>query len=686
VVAKIRKRAQGAELVEERELPLTTRSRYIVNRFNERVKWACINWFGAFSSGQMVVGGLEVQRLEDIVQRILEMGFNCVRLPWSVEGYFANPEINNSFVEANPRFMNQGKKFLDVFDATVKALTDSNIMVILNNHISKSTWCCLWPMEDGLWYTKDWPEEKWIESVVGMAERYTANKMVVAHDIRNEPHDYAQNGVYLTWGDGNKKTDLKAAQERAGNRILQVAPDTLIVVEAPCFDSDFRDVREHPMKLDVEHKVVYQAHNYVFFMDSNYFSVRFESWEVIESMFLKTLLCLLSAALLLVSAWRYVGSPKPPPGLMSFTLGLSMVLFGSIFLFVWAKTLPTATKLKACHYGMPKDYASIPHIYWTLLIGGTCLLIFSAFRVSMLRNLSWDRFHDLEHHNDDYYCNWCKFCGAHNFGSLYIISRLFLKSVRSVLNYVLAALLCRRRSASRTMSRSDDTEQAMTDGSGKGSAIDAKVAVSESDDSDSREDEEATLTSHEDEAVPDAQWDHCVCTSFTVFVVLMLVSLACIGMYSFSRYARSYLQLEQILVQKWGFILQDGHEYTAPVWLGEFGDNTRGNYWLHLMKFLSEWDVDWAYWPLNGNKFVDQEHVEKNAGLWGIFMGTLDVTIKYITPHWEEETWGLMYPDYMTVRRPWLLQDLQAIMPSPVAWTPAALPCEREYMGAGCGG
>ena len=51
-------------------------------------------------------------------------------------------------------------------------------MVILNNHVSKSMWpliymgsvgwelrCCSLSDGEGLWYTKEYPEELWLEAI-----------------------------------------------------------------------------------------------------------------------------------------------------------------------------------------------------------------------------------------------------------------------------------------------------------------------------------------------------------------------------------------------------------------------------------------------------------------------------------------------------------------------------------------
>ena len=56
-----------------------------------------------------------------------------------------------------------------------------------------------------------------------LAERYAGNPTVIGADLHNEPHGG-------TWGDGGADR-LAAAAERAGNAILAVNPNWLIVVE-----------------------------------------------------------------------------------------------------------------------------------------------------------------------------------------------------------------------------------------------------------------------------------------------------------------------------------------------------------------------------------------------------------------------------------------------------------------------
>ena len=81
---------------------------------------------------------------------IAAVGFNCVRLPWALDTLFINPVVKEERLSANPELV--GSTAMELLDATVTALSEEGIIVILNNHISTAQWCC--PAEDGLWYTE----------------------------------------------------------------------------------------------------------------------------------------------------------------------------------------------------------------------------------------------------------------------------------------------------------------------------------------------------------------------------------------------------------------------------------------------------------------------------------------------------------------------------------------------------
>ena len=81
-------------------LPLTTGElggkMVIVDSQGARVKMVCVNWYGAHMEGH-VVNGLDRQSVSSIANTIREIGFNCVRLPFSLEQYYQNPYVDVRF-------------------------------------------------------------------------------------------------------------------------------------------------------------------------------------------------------------------------------------------------------------------------------------------------------------------------------------------------------------------------------------------------------------------------------------------------------------------------------------------------------------------------------------------------------------------------------------------------------------
>jgi endoglucanase len=247
----------------ESALPLSTCGRWVVDRNGRRVKLASINWYGA-SDVKHVVGGLDKVPMERVVSTIRELGFNSVRLPFSNDMLRA-PRVPPEALAANPALA--GKTPLELFDATVEALTRAGLLVILNNHSTHAMWCCNFD-DDGLWWTAEHGEEAWIEDWEMVADRYRANPRVVGADLRNEIRIAKPAGGFLprvpNWGDGGAN-DWRAAAVRAGNRVLARAPDWLIIVEGLNSGEDLSAAGARPVVLAVPGKLVYSAHQYSFF-------------------------------------------------------------------------------------------------------------------------------------------------------------------------------------------------------------------------------------------------------------------------------------------------------------------------------------------------------------------------------------------------------------------------------------
>ena len=168
--------------------------------------------------------------------------------------------IEDSAVSANPQL--KGKTSMEVFDATVKSLTDAGVMVILNNHISDAGWCCSETDGNGMWYNPNYPEETWINILAELTERYKDNKLVVGNDLRNELRADRKHKKTPKWATGNPKNDWMMAAKKAASQVQAHNPDLLIIVEGLSYANDLTGIKENPLLLDTPNKLVYSAHAY----------------------------------------------------------------------------------------------------------------------------------------------------------------------------------------------------------------------------------------------------------------------------------------------------------------------------------------------------------------------------------------------------------------------------------------
>ena len=134
-------------------------------------------------------------------------------------------------------------------------------MIYLNNHTSKSQWCCTDNDGDGLWFNKEYPELLFYEIMEMITKRYKDNPRIIGMDLRNEIRSSSEGKP--TWGDGSK-TDWKLAAETIGNKILKIAPHWLIIVGGLQYQLDLTGVKDNPVKLDIPSKLVYSGHFYGF--------------------------------------------------------------------------------------------------------------------------------------------------------------------------------------------------------------------------------------------------------------------------------------------------------------------------------------------------------------------------------------------------------------------------------------
>jgi endoglucanase len=233
--------------------PLHTNGHHILDAAGHQVRLTSVNWYG-FDQRDFVAGGLDHAPLATIVQEIVDLGVNSVRLPWANETVERNPQVPDYALKANPKL--KGKHAMEVMDAVIHALADARIMVVLDNHVSRADWCCSDGDGNGLWYNAEYPESKWLADWQTIVRRYKNERWVIGADLRNELRNKA------AWGGTNPDLDWHAAAERGGNAVLAANPLLLIMVEGPEYSTNFAGFDKLPVRLNIAHRLVYSPHAY----------------------------------------------------------------------------------------------------------------------------------------------------------------------------------------------------------------------------------------------------------------------------------------------------------------------------------------------------------------------------------------------------------------------------------------
>jgi endoglucanase len=234
---------------------LHTDGRQIVDANGQAVRLTGINWFG-FETNNYSPHGLWSRSLHSFLDQIEELGYNSIRLPFCSQLFDKDTEYPRIDAEANPDLV--GLSGPELMDKVVEGAGERGLKIILDRHRPDSN------EQSELWYTDKYSEERWISDWKMLAARYKGNPTVVGFDLHNEPHGSA------TWGDDNPATDWRLAAERAGNAILEVNPDLLIIVEGVqkyrnswyWWGGNLEGVKDYPVRLKVANRLVYSAHDY----------------------------------------------------------------------------------------------------------------------------------------------------------------------------------------------------------------------------------------------------------------------------------------------------------------------------------------------------------------------------------------------------------------------------------------
>lgn len=235
---------------------LSTSGNQIINAAGTPVQINATSWFGG-ESNTYVPHGLWTRNYKDMMDQMVELGFNTIRLPYSDEAFEPGKIPNGIDFAQNPDL--RGLTVIQVWDKIIGYAGEIGLKVFLDHHRNEAG---AGPNGNGLWYTAAHPESKVIQTWEMLADRYGKNPTVIGADLHNEPHN-------ATWGDGSA-TDWRAGAERIGNAVLAKAPDWLIIVEGTgqyggsnyWWGGNLMGVKTAPVRLDVPNKLVYSPHDY----------------------------------------------------------------------------------------------------------------------------------------------------------------------------------------------------------------------------------------------------------------------------------------------------------------------------------------------------------------------------------------------------------------------------------------
>ncbi|AZQ35546.1 endoglucanase [Streptomyces cyaneochromogenes] len=234
-----------------------TSGRQILDAAGQPVRIAGINWFG-FETGNHVVHGLWARDYKSMLDQIESLGYNTLRVPFS-DDILRTGTMPDSINFADGKNADlQGLTSLQVLDRIVAYAGQIGLKIVLDRHRPDAGG------QSALWYTSAVPESTWIANLKALAGRYKGDSTVIGIDLHNEPHDPA------CWGCGDTTRDWRLAAQRAGNAVLSVHPDLLIMVEGVqsyngvngWWGGNLMGVAQYPVQLDVPNRLVYSAHDY----------------------------------------------------------------------------------------------------------------------------------------------------------------------------------------------------------------------------------------------------------------------------------------------------------------------------------------------------------------------------------------------------------------------------------------
>ncbi|KAF0929420.1 hypothetical protein E2562_021433 [Oryza meyeriana var. granulata] len=248
---------------------LSTSSRWIVDEAGRRVKLACVNWPSHLEP--VVTEGLGRQPVDAISKKVASQGFNCVRLTYAI-ALATNASLSSLTVRRsllahglaetvagvevnNPGFLDL--TLIESFRAVVDNLGENNVMVILDNHVSRPGWCCADDDCNGFFGDRYFDPDAWVQGLSNMATLFAGVPNVVGMSLRNELRGPRQN-----------PHDWYRYMQRGAEAVHAANPAALVIMGGLGYDNDLSFLAARPVDVSFaaaeRRKLVFELHWYSF--------------------------------------------------------------------------------------------------------------------------------------------------------------------------------------------------------------------------------------------------------------------------------------------------------------------------------------------------------------------------------------------------------------------------------------
>src|SRR5438067_8793783 len=142
--------------------PLRTDGGNIVDAHGRVVHITGVNWFGLETS-TFAPQGLWARSLDDMLDQMVQAGFNTIRLPYSDQLFDSTSTPNEIDFQKNPDL--RGLTGLQIMDQVIQRAGERGLKVILDRHRPTAAG------QTALWYTDHISEQRWIDDWVNLADR-----------------------------------------------------------------------------------------------------------------------------------------------------------------------------------------------------------------------------------------------------------------------------------------------------------------------------------------------------------------------------------------------------------------------------------------------------------------------------------------------------------------------------------